>query len=99
MFALAATCAVLLANPPRARLHRAVRLLLVAGAVLVAVVVAVAMVALRFHYFTDTVAGSAVGTGTVLLTALLIDWVRPAAQALHGAADADAAALSAGRLP
>ncbi len=99
MFALAATCAVLLANPPRPRLSRAGRLLLVAGAVLVAAVVAVGMVALGFHYFTDIVAGMAVGTGTVLLTALLIDRVRPAARAPHGTAGAGTAALSAGRLP
>src|SRR5690349_8513168 len=45
MFALAAICAVLLANPKRPRLPRAVRLLLAAGAVLVAIAVPVAMVA------------------------------------------------------
>jgi undecaprenyl-diphosphatase len=99
MFALAATCAVLLANPPRPRLPRAVRLLLVAAALLVAGAVPVAMVALSFHYFTDTVAGAAVGTGTVLLTALLIDLARPEARAPRGQAAEDTAALSAGRLP
>lgn len=99
MFALAATCAVLLANPPRPRLPRAVRLLLLAGAVLVAATVPVGMVALGFHYFTDIVAGTAVGTGTVLLIALLIDLARPAARAPHGMAAEDTAALSAGRLP
>ena len=55
--------------------------------------------ALGFHYFTDIVAGAAVGTGTVLLIALLIDLARPAAQAPHGMAAEDTAALSAGRLP
>jgi membrane-associated phospholipid phosphatase len=99
MFALAATCAVLLANPPRPRLPRAVRLLLLAGAVLVAAAVPVGMVALGFHYFTDIVAGTAVGTGTVLLIALLIDLARPAARASHSMAAEDKAALSAGRLP
>jgi membrane-associated phospholipid phosphatase len=99
MFALAATCAVLLANPPRPRLPRALRLLLLAGAVLVAAAVSVGMVALGFHYFTDIVAGTAVGTGTVLLIALLIDLARPAARAPHGMAAEDKAALSAGRLP
>ncbi len=99
MFALAAICAVLLANPPRPRLPRAVRLLLVAGAVLVAIAVPVAMVALGFHYFTDIVAGTAVGIGTVLLITLLLDLARPAARAPHGAAAEDTAALSAGRLP
>ena len=75
---------MLLANPPRPRLPRAVRLLLVAGAMLVAAAVPVAMVALGFHYFTDIVAGTAVGIGTVLLVALLIDLARPAARVPDG---------------
>jgi len=74
LFALAATCAVLLAGPARPRLSGAVRLLLVIGAALVAAAVATAMVARGYHYFTDTVAGTAVAIGMVLLTALLIDW-------------------------
>jgi undecaprenyl-diphosphatase len=72
-FALATTCAVLLASPERPRLPGAVRLLLVLAAAVVATAVAVAMVALGHHYFTDAVAGTAVGVGMVLLTALLID--------------------------
>ncbi len=99
MFALAAICAVLLANPPRPRLPRAVRLVLAADAVLVAVAVPVAMVAQGFHYFTDIVAGAAVGVGTVLLITLLIDLTRPAARVSRGTAAEDTAALSAGRLP
>src|SRR5579859_2363056 len=79
MFGLAATCAVLLANPPRPRLPGAVRLSLVLGAAVVAATVAVAVVVLRYHYFTDTVAGTAVGVGVVLLTALLLDRARPVA--------------------
>jgi membrane-associated phospholipid phosphatase len=98
MFALAASCAVLLANSPRPRLPRAVRLLLAAGAALIAAAVPLAMVALGFHYFTDIVAGTAVGIGTVLLTALLIDLARPAAQAPRHPATVDTAALSGGRL-
>jgi len=73
LFALAATCAVLLAAPARPRLPGVVRLLLVLGAALIAAAVATAMVALGYHYFTDTVAGTAVAIGMVLLTALLID--------------------------
>ena len=75
LFALAATCAVLLAGPARPRLPGAVRLLLALGAGIVAAAVAIAMVARGYHYFTDTVAGTAVGIGMVLLAALLIDWV------------------------
>lgn len=86
MFALAVSCAVLLASPSRPRLPRAVRLLLVAGATLVAAAVPVAMVALDDHYFTDIVAGAAVGIGTVLLIALLIDLAFPAARAQESSA-------------
>ena len=99
MFALATICAVLLANPPRPRLPRVARQRLVIAAVLVAAAVPVAMVALGYHYFTDIVAGAAVGIGTVLLVALLIDLARPAAHASRGTAAEDTAALSAGRLP
>ncbi len=79
LFGLAATCAVLLANPPRPRLPRPVRRLLVLGAALVAATVAVAVVVLHYHYFTDTVAGTAVGIGMVLLTALILDRAGPVA--------------------
>ena len=74
LVALAATCAVLLAGPVRPRWPGAVRLLLILGAALIAVGVAASMVARGYHYFTDTVAGTAVGIGMVLLTALIIDW-------------------------
>ena len=74
MFALAATCAVLLAGPSRPRLPGALRLLLGLGAVLLAAAVGTAMVGLGYHYFTDIVAGAVVGIGMVLLTALVIDW-------------------------
>src|SRR6266568_4565910 len=79
LFGLAATGSVLLANPPRPRLPRQVRLLLVLAAALVAATVAVAVVVLRYHYFTDTVAGTAVGIGMVLLTALILDRAGPVA--------------------
>ena len=44
-----------------------------AAALLFAVAVPSAMVALGLHYFTDIVGGAAVGAGTALLTALLLD--------------------------
>jgi len=98
MFALAATATVLLAGPLRPRLPGAVRLLLILGAMLIAAAVPTAMVALGYHYFTDSVAGAAVGIGVVLLTALLIDRARPAALAGPGGATAGTAELRAGRL-
>jgi membrane-associated phospholipid phosphatase len=73
MFALATSCAVLLANPPRRLVPDSVRLLLALMAVLLAAGVASAMVANAEHSFTDAVAGAAVGTGVVLACALTLD--------------------------
>ncbi len=73
MFALAASCAVLLADPPGRRVPRGVRLLLALMAVLLATAVASAMVANGAHSFTDAAAGAAVGTGVVLACALTLD--------------------------
>jgi len=70
-FALATAISVLLAGA--LGVPRAVRLAIAATAFAVAAAVAAAMIALGFHYFTDAVAGAAVGTGTVLATALLVD--------------------------
>ena len=72
-FALATAITVLLAGAPR--VSRAVRLAAAVIAYAGASVVAAAMIALGFHYFTDAVAGAAVGTGTVLATALVVDLV------------------------
>ena len=88
MFALAATCAVLLVDPPGRRVPGVIRLLLVLMALLLAAAVAAAMVAIGAHNFTDAVAGAAVGTGVVLACALILDLVMsrarraPAAQSL-----------------
>jgi membrane-associated phospholipid phosphatase len=74
MFALATVSVILLAAPARPTVPGAVRLLLALGALLVAAAVPLAMVSLGFHYFTDTIGGAAVGTGTVLVSAFVIDW-------------------------
>ena len=71
-FALAASFAVLLANPPL-RVPAGLRLLLVLLAVLMATAVAAAMVAIGAHTFTDAVGGAAVGVGVVLACALTLD--------------------------
>ena len=71
-FALAASFAVLLANPPR-RVPGGVRLLLVCVAFLLAAAVAATMVANGAHTFTDAVGGAAVGTGVVLGCAFTLD--------------------------
>jgi len=70
-FALATISIILLAAP--SRLPARVRRLLMAAALLFVLAVPFAMVALGLHYFTDIVGGAAVGAGTALLTALLLD--------------------------
>lgn len=96
VIALAVTFAVLLADPSRPRLPAAVRLLLAALAFLAAGAVAVAVVALGLHYFTDTIGGAATGTAVVLLTALSID---SAAGWLHRAHRRGSRAKSAADAP
>jgi len=81
-FALATAITVLLAGAPR--VPRAVRLAAAVIAFAVASVVAAAMIALGFHYFTDAVAGAAVGTGTVIATALVLDLLIVAWQRSRG---------------
>jgi len=71
-FALAASFAVLLANPPR-RVPGGVRLLLVFVAFLLATAVTAAMVVNGAHTLSDAVGGAAVGTGVVLACALTLD--------------------------
>lgn len=71
--ALTATLALLLLVPPQQARTQAVRVAVVAAACLITVVVVIGLIGLRYHYFTDTVAGAAVGVGTVLGLALLLD--------------------------
>jgi membrane-associated phospholipid phosphatase len=73
MFALAATVAVLLLIPPRPARAMGLPVLIPAAACVLGGVVAIGVIGLRWHYFTDTVAGAAVGIGTVCGLALLLD--------------------------
>ncbi len=73
MFALAATVTVLLLGPPRPTGAGTLRVLIAGAACMLGGVVAIGVISLRFHYFTDTVAGAAVGIGTVCALALLLD--------------------------
>lgn len=45
------------------------------AALLVTAAVAIGVVGARLHHFNDTVGGAAVGVGTVLVTALILDWL------------------------
>jgi membrane-associated phospholipid phosphatase len=74
--ALTAALAVLLLIPPRRAGTWALRMLLLAVCCAITAVVAAAVIALRWHYFTDTVAGAAVGVGTVCALALLLDFAQ-----------------------
>ncbi len=71
--ALIAVVGVLMLAPPGDRPRPVVRLLLVLALSLVGCIVAVALIGLQYHYFTDTVAGAALGAGVVLTTTFLLD--------------------------
>ena len=73
VFALVATATVLLLVPPRPTRGAGLRVLIPAAACVAGGVVAVAVIGLRWHYFTDTVAGAALGIGTVCGLALVLD--------------------------
>ena len=71
--AFAAMVAVLLLVPPHQARFGVLRVLITAAACLLVVVVAIGLIGLGWHYFTDTVAGAAVGIGTVCAVALILD--------------------------
>jgi len=70
---LATVLGVLLHDPARSAATRAARIALVAVACAVTALVAAGVIGLRWHYFTDTIGGVALGTGTALALAFLID--------------------------
>jgi len=74
--ALTAVLAVLLLVPPQRTETRRARAALVALACAVTALVATAVTGLRWHYFTDAVAGAAVGIAAVMALALLLDATR-----------------------
>jgi membrane-associated phospholipid phosphatase len=73
VFAIAATITVLLLSPTRKAGAGALRILVPVTVCALAAVVATGLIGLRFHYFTDTVAGAALGIGTVFGLALVLD--------------------------
>lgn len=72
IFAVVATITVLLIAPRPAR-SWPLRAPIPVAACMLGCVVAVGVIGLRWHYFTDTVAGAALGIGTVCGLALLLD--------------------------
>jgi membrane-associated phospholipid phosphatase len=73
MFTLATLVTLLLRLSPQPAKGGVLRVLVPAAACVLGVVVAMAVIGLRWHYFTDTVAGAAVGIGTVCGLALILD--------------------------
>ena len=73
--ALATALTVLLARTPT-RVPRPLRLALAFTALLIAAAVALGVIGANMHHFSDTVGRAAVGTGTVLLIALVFDILR-----------------------
>jgi membrane-associated phospholipid phosphatase len=73
VMAVATVVGVLLHDPARPNATRVARAAPVAVGCAVTALVAAGVIGLRWHYFTDTVGGVALGTGTVLTLALLID--------------------------
>jgi hypothetical protein len=72
-FALVATVAVLLARPPASRAGSAVRVAIVAVAVLIGCAIGLAVIGLGDHRFIDTVGGAATGVAVVLTATFLLD--------------------------
>jgi membrane-associated phospholipid phosphatase len=73
VFCVATIIAVTALNPARNPPPTRLRIVLAATMVAVGIVVAISMIGLDYHYFTDTVAGAATGVGVALLTALCLD--------------------------
>jgi membrane-associated phospholipid phosphatase len=73
LFAIAAAVAVVSLAPGSGRPRLAVRIAAVAAAAVIAFAVGLTMVAQQFHYFTDTIAGAAVGIGVVIGVAFVLD--------------------------
>jgi membrane-associated phospholipid phosphatase len=94
---------VLLLVSPRPVKAGVPHVLIPAAACVLGGVVAVAVVGLQWHYFTDTVAGAAVGIGTVCGLALILDlpaarrWLASAGRRGPAGADGDLRECDAGR--
>jgi len=72
-FALITCIAVLLIDPPATKAPASMRVVLAVLSAGFGGMVALALVAVKFHYVTDTVGGAAVGIGVTLALALALD--------------------------
>jgi membrane-associated phospholipid phosphatase len=94
IFALATAVAVLCIGSPQPATTGPLRLAIPALACLVGIAVAVGVIALQWHYFTDTVAGAALGIAVICGLALILDL--PAVRRALARAGRKASALSGG---
>jgi undecaprenyl-diphosphatase len=72
-FALVTCIAVLLIDPPATKAPVSMRIVLALLAFGFACTVALGLVAAKWHYFTDTIGGAAVGVGVTIALALALD--------------------------
>ena len=86
IFSVAFVLLIALCGPHTSPMTRVLAWLSSAVALLLAVAVAAALVAARFHYATDTVAGSCVALGVVLSVSVMVDRVADSGAARRGGA-------------
>ena len=72
-FAIVTTIAIVFLIPPQPYGARLLRVLIAEAGFIVGATVAIAVIALQWHTFTDTLAGAAVGVGAVCALALILD--------------------------
>jgi membrane-associated phospholipid phosphatase len=82
---MATVYALLFVIPPQRPWTWALRLAGFAVLLAATVTTALGVIGLRWHYFTDTVGGAAVGIGTVCALALALDWVTARLTSARGA--------------
>jgi membrane-associated phospholipid phosphatase len=98
-FALAAVVTIVMLSPSRHMLPFAIRLTVAIASMLTACSVAIAVIGLGWHYFSDTLAGAAVGMGVVLAVALLLDFLLRHIFSQHELCPAAAPAKAADEVP
>ena len=74
-FSLATSIVVLLTGPLHPKLTRRVRIRLAILTMMIACFVSYSLIALRMHYFTDTIGGATLAIAIVLVIALIIDFI------------------------
>jgi len=82
-FASVTTIVVVFLIPPQPYGARIIRVLVALAGCAVGAIVAIAVIALGWHTFTDTLGGAAVGVGAVCALALIFDLLQPVVRRAH----------------